>query len=219
MQCGQIYCREMNGMDCTPPEGWIYWVHIHLPRGGYTLVTVNGICKGIEREHCCTRIITGASGWLHKFWIKNDLTKECAFETNASNGTGWRAGKGCQKCLLIKLVCPLDYKVDDTRRQLFQTPPWTIWFLLKCSFCQEWCWLSCYFWELCLRLDMVKGSQGISNLDFLPFCQLIEKLYIYLAPISHSSHLETAEAADIPRIARLTYRGQGTGSINSAVAS
>lgn len=69
-------------MDCTPPVGWeVLGTYSSCPEG-YRLVTVNGNCKGLEQEHCCTEKQTGALGDCRNM-VKNNISKQ------------W--------------VCPLDY--------------------------------------------------------------------------------------------------------------
>lgn len=108
MQCARFLPGD-ECMDCTPPEGWdILDSHASCPEN-YTLVTVRGNCKGFEIEHCCTEKHSGASGDCRNM-VKNDLTKECAFVTDAQNSTepsGWV--KMPENASSSSWVCPLDY--------------------------------------------------------------------------------------------------------------
>ena len=108
MQCARFLPGD-ECMDCTPPEGWeILGSYASCPES-YTSVTVKGICKGFEREHCCTEKHSGASGDCRNL-IKNDMTKECAFVKDASNYTlpvGWT--KMSVDNSSSNWVCPLDY--------------------------------------------------------------------------------------------------------------
>lgn len=108
MQCSRFLPGD-ECMDCMPPEGWkILGPDVPCPES-YTMVTVNGICKGFENERCCTEKHTGVSGDC-KNLVKNDLTKECAFVTNATTDTvpnGWKKMPG--NASLSSWVCPLDY--------------------------------------------------------------------------------------------------------------
>jgi hypothetical protein len=109
MQCARFLPGD-ECMDCTPPEGWeILGPYTSCPEN-YKLVAVNGNCKGLEREHCCTEKHTGASGDCRNL-IKNDITKECSFMTNSTNGTvsaGWL--KMPENVTSSNWVCPLDYR-------------------------------------------------------------------------------------------------------------
>jgi hypothetical protein len=108
MQCARFLPGD-ECMDCTPPEGWeILGPYASCPES-YTLVTVNGNCKGFEREHCCTENHSGASGDCRNL-VRNDLTKECTFVKDASNYTvpaGWI--KMPENAASSSWVCPLDY--------------------------------------------------------------------------------------------------------------
>jgi hypothetical protein len=98
-------------MDCTPPEGWeILDSYASCPKN-YTLITerARGNCRGFEVEHCCTEKHSGASGDCRNM-VKNDLTKGCAFLTNATNFTapaGWL--KMPENVSSYSWLCPLDY--------------------------------------------------------------------------------------------------------------
>lgn len=109
MQCARFLPGD-ECMDCTPPEGWeILGPYTSCPEN-YKLVTVNGNCKGFEVEHCCTDKHTGASGDCRNL-IKNDITKECTFMTNAITDTvpdGWQ--KMPENTSSSNWVCPLGYK-------------------------------------------------------------------------------------------------------------
>lgn len=109
MQCARFLPGD-ECMDCTPPEGWeVLGLHESCPEG-YTLVTISSSCSGFEHEHCCTEKHTGASGDCRNL-IKNDLTKECTFVTNATNGTvpdGWQ--RMPKNATSSSWLCPLDYK-------------------------------------------------------------------------------------------------------------
>jgi len=108
MQCARFLPGD-ECMDCTPPEGWdILSPYASCPES-YTMVTVKGNCKGFENERCCTEKHTGASGDCQNL-IKDDLTKECAFVTNAITDTvpnGWQ--KMPENATSSSWVCPLDY--------------------------------------------------------------------------------------------------------------
>ncbi len=110
MQCA----RSLPGdecMDCTPPEGWkILGLYGSCPEN-YTLVTVRGNCQGFKNERCCTEGHSGAPGDCRNL-VKNDLTKECAFVTNAANSTltaGWTKMPENTSSSSSSWVCPLDY--------------------------------------------------------------------------------------------------------------
>lgn len=109
MQCARFLPGD-ECMDCTPPEGWvILGAYTSCPEN-YKLVTVNGNCRGIEIEHCCTEKHTGASGDCRNL-VKNDITKECTFVTNAITDTvpdGWL--KMPENATSSSWVCPLGYK-------------------------------------------------------------------------------------------------------------
>jgi hypothetical protein len=97
-------------MDCTPPEGWVILGPYTSCPENYKLVSVNGNCKGFEVEHCCTEKHSGASGDCRNL-IKNDLTRECTFVTNATTDTipdGWQ--KMPENATSSNWVCPLGYK-------------------------------------------------------------------------------------------------------------
>jgi hypothetical protein len=109
MECAKFLPGD-ECMDCMPPEGWkVLGPNASCPEG-YTIVTVKGNCKGFENERCCTERHTGASGDCRNM-IKNDLTKECAFLTNATTGTvpgDWQ--KMPETATPSSWVCPLDYR-------------------------------------------------------------------------------------------------------------
>ncbi|MDQ1261088.1 MAG: hypothetical protein QG575_269 [Euryarchaeota archaeon] len=108
MQCARFLPGD-ECMDCTPPVGWeVLGPYSSCPEG-YTLVTVNGNCKGFQREHCCTQKHSGASGDCRNM-VKNNLTKQCAFVNNAIDyplPAGWM--KMPEDAILSSWVCPLDY--------------------------------------------------------------------------------------------------------------
>jgi hypothetical protein len=120
MQCARFLPGD-ECMDCTPPEGWeILGPYTSCPES-YTLVTVNGNCKGFEREHCCTEKHTGASGDCRNL-IKNNISKECSFMANSANGTvpaGWL--KMPENATPSNWVCPLDYKWTTLTATIFAT--------------------------------------------------------------------------------------------------
>lgn len=108
MQCARFLPGD-ECMDCTPPVGWeVLGPYSSCPEG-YTMVTVNGNCKGFEQEHCCTEKHSGASGDCQNMVMKN-LTKQCAFLTNARDASlpaGWM--KMPANASSSNWVCPLDY--------------------------------------------------------------------------------------------------------------
>jgi hypothetical protein len=109
MQCARFLPGD-ECMDCSPPEGWDLLGSFASCPEGYTLVSVNGNCRGFEKERCCTEKHSGASGDCQNM-IKNDITKECAFARDASNSTlplGWTKMHVANSS--SKWVCPLDYK-------------------------------------------------------------------------------------------------------------
>jgi hypothetical protein len=98
-------------MDCTPPEGWEILGFGESCPENYTTVNerTSGNCRGFEVEHCCTEKHSGASGDCHNM-VKNDLTKECAFMTDAQNSTlpsGWV--KMPKNASSYNWLCPLGY--------------------------------------------------------------------------------------------------------------
>ncbi|MFZ2472724.1 MAG: hypothetical protein WAW52_12390 [Methanothrix sp.] len=109
MQCARFLPGD-ECMYCTTPDGWVILGPYTSCPENYKLVTVNGNCKGFEVEHCCTEKHTGASGDCRNL-IKNDITKECTFMTNASKDTvpdGWQ--KMSENATPSSWVCPFDYK-------------------------------------------------------------------------------------------------------------
>lgn len=212
MQCARFLPGD-ECMDCTPPEGWdILGPYTSCPEG-YTLVTVNGICKGIEREHCCTEKHTGASGDCTNL-IKNDLAKECAFVANASNGTGidgWQ--RMPENATSSSWVCPLDYTwttlaatIPDAAEQFGPVNVVSVkndadYHVTSGNYVSGWTWLK------------QPGQSATWTFYNLPTDR---KLYIYLAPLvtrPSGNGGGSGYSTDV----RLTYATR-TGSINSAVA-
>jgi hypothetical protein len=134
MQCSSFLPGD-ECSECTPPEGWEilgpYW-SVPCPEN-YTMVIARSRCRGIEVEHCCTEKHSGASGDCRNL-IKNDLTGECAFVTNATTATlpdGWQEMP--ENATSLTWVCPLGY----TWATLTATNPTAIAQLWssKCGFC------------------------------------------------------------------------------------
>jgi hypothetical protein len=99
-------------MNCTPPSGWhsLGYDREASCSENYTMVSVRGLCKGFEIEHCCTEGHSGASGDCQNM-VRNDFTKECTFVKDASNYTlpvGWLKMPKDQTSR--DWVCPLAYK-------------------------------------------------------------------------------------------------------------
>ena len=200
-------------MDCTPPEGWeILGAYTSCPEN-YKLVTVNGNCKGFEIEHCCTEKHTGASGDCRNL-IKNDITKECTFVTNATTDTvpdGWL--KMPENATSSSWVCPLGYKwttltatnsaaaaqygpvnvVSVNNDADFQVSPG--------NYVSGWTWLT---------------QSGNPQHGLFITCQPIESYTFYLAPLvtrPSGNGGGSGYSTDV----KLTYETR-TGSINATVA-
>jgi len=212
MQCARFMPGD-ECMDCTPPEGWeILGPYTSCPES-HTLVTVNGNCKGFEREHCCTEKHTGASGDCTNL-IKNDLTKECAFETNASNGStidGWQ--RMPENATASSWVCPLDYKwtarnaaISDATAQYGPVNVVSVkndadFQAISGNYVSGWTWLT------------QSGQSATWTFYNLPTDR---KLYIYLSPLVtriSGNGGGSGYSTDV----KITYATR-TGSINTAVA-
>ena len=106
-QCARFLTGD-ECMDCTPPAGWMALGPGSSCPQGYTMVTVNGNCKGLELEHCCTEKHTGASGDCRNL-VKNSITKQCAFLASASDQppAGWMRMPA--NATPAGWLCPQDY--------------------------------------------------------------------------------------------------------------
>jgi hypothetical protein len=160
---------EILGSDASCPEN-------------YTSVTerARGNCKGFEVEHCCTEKHSGASGDCRNL-VKNDLTKECAFLTNATNFTAsavWL--KMPENASSYSWLCPLHYTwttlTEITSTTAAQYGPVNVVSVVKDSDFQVsseklasgWTWLT------------QPGQSATWTFHNLPTDR---KLYIYLAPL------------------------------------
>ena len=200
-------------MDCTPPDGWeILGPYTSCPES-YTMVTVNGNCQGFEVEHCCTEKHTGAAGDCRNM-VKNDITKECAFVTNAATAAmsvGWQ--KMPENATSSSWICPLDYKwttltVTNSAAATQYGPVNVVSVINDANFqvassnyVSGWTWLK------------QPGQSAAWNFYNLPSDR---KLYIYLAPLvtrPSGNGGGSGYSTDV----RITY-GTRTGSINATVA-
>lgn len=108
MECARFLPGD-ECMDCSLPDGWeILDASASCP-DDYAVVNVRSNCIGFEIQRCCTEKHSGASGDCRNM-VRNDLTKECAFVTSATNytaPTGWIKMPG--NASSREWVCPLDY--------------------------------------------------------------------------------------------------------------
>lgn len=89
-ECAQFLPGD-ECVDCTIPSGWRNLGRDASCPAGYTIVSVEGICRGFEIERCCTEGHSGAAGNCENM-TKNDLIDECAFMEDPTNCTlpvGW----------------------------------------------------------------------------------------------------------------------------------
>ncbi|MCJ7444533.1 MAG: hypothetical protein MUO26_08395 [Methanotrichaceae archaeon] len=109
MECA-LFLPGDECMDCTPPSGWrVLGRDVSYP-ANYSIVSIDGICRGFENSRCCTEGHTGASGECSNL-VRNDLSKECALVEDAINYTlpvGW-IRKPASSISLSKWLCPLAY--------------------------------------------------------------------------------------------------------------
>ncbi len=212
MQCARLLPGD-ECMDCTPPEGWeILGAYTSCPEN-YKLVTVNGNCKGFEIEHCCTEKHSGASGDCRNL-IKNDITKECTFVTNATTDIvpdGWL--KMPENATSSCWVCPLGYKWTTLAATIptaaaYYGPVNVVsvindadYQVISGNYVSGWTWLK------------QPGQSASWTFYNLP---IDRKLYIYLAPlVTRPSGLGggSGYSTDV----KITYETR-TGSINATVA-